>query len=175
MMDNIDLQNVDVSEYLKDPNILNIMSSVSNRYSKNIDLDQIDSIKLNTLWECVKKYDSSKGAKFTSFLYQMLDYSFKNELKKKRKECAFESIDSLYAGHNSNNQIKSNEACIRPKNNMELFDGLSKETSQILIQKYIYNMTMVEIGKSNGYSRETARRKLAKAVKIWKNKNQIEC
>ena len=78
-MDNIDLQNVDVSEYLKDPNILNIMSSVSNRYSKNIDLDQIDSIKLNTLWECVKKYDSSKGAKFTSFLYQMLDYSFKNE------------------------------------------------------------------------------------------------
>ena len=58
-MDNIDNRNVD--EYLKDPNVLNIMSSVSNRYSKNIDLDQIDSIKLNTLWECVKKYDSSKG------------------------------------------------------------------------------------------------------------------
>ena len=179
MDNNIDNRNVD--EYLKDPNVLNIMSSVCNRYSKNIDIDQIDSIKLNTLWECIKKYDPSKGAKFTSFLYQMLDYSFKNELKKKRKEWATESIDSLYGGGRTgpsgrkSNFINSDNACSMPKNNIELFDGLSKEISQILIQKYIYNMTMVEIGKNNGYSRETARRKLAKAVKIYKNKNQIEC
>jgi putative hemolysin len=35
-------------------------------------------------------------------------------------------------------------------------------------------MTMNEICTENGYRRETARRKLIKAVKICKEKNQIE-
>ena len=34
--------------------------------------------------------------------------------------------------------------------------------------------TMKEIGNANGYSRETARRKLLKAVKICREKNKIQ-
>jgi hypothetical protein len=33
---------------------------------------------------------------------------------------------------------------------------------------------MKEIGNANGYSRETARRKLLKAVKICREKNKIQ-
>ena len=75
-----------IEELLKDPSIIGIMKAVENKYSKNIDPDQLESIKLNTLWECTKKYDETRGAKFTSFLYQQLNFAFKNELKKKKKD-----------------------------------------------------------------------------------------
>jgi len=58
--------------------------------------------------------------------------------------------------------------------NTDIFDGIPYEYANLIKQKYIYNMTMNEIGKMNGYSRETARRKVAKAVRIYKNKNEIE-
>lgn len=151
-----------LEQYLKDPSIIAIMRTVENRFSKNIDFDQLESIKLNTLWECLKKYDETKGAKFTSFLYQQLTFAFKNELKKKKKEFATENIDINISSNNEN------------RVDYELMDGIPIDMKNLILQKYIYNMTMVEIGKANGYSRETARRKLAKAVKIFKQKNKIE-
>ena len=146
-------------ELLSDPNVNGIMNAVASRY-KTIDPDQIDSIKLNTLWECIKKYDPEKGAKFTSFLYQNLNFAFKNELKKKSREFSTDVLEN-----NTPDTTVSNS---------DIFDGIPLESAKLIKQKYIYNMTMNEIGKMNGYSRETARRKVAKAVKIYKNKNQIE-
>lgn len=146
-------------ELLSDPNVNGIMNAVASRY-KTIDPDQIDSIKLNTLWECIKKYNPEKGAKFTSFLYQNLNFAFKNELKKKSREFSTDVLE--------------NNTPDTTVNNSDIFDGIPLESAKLIKQKYIYNMTMNEIGKMNGYSRETARRKVAKAVKIYKNKNQIE-
>lgn len=151
-----------IEQYLKDPSILAIMRTVENRFSKNIDFDQLESIKLNTLWQCLRKYDETKGAKFTSFLYQQLTFAFKNELKKKKKEFPTENID---INQSVNNSVQLD---------YELMDGIPTDMKNLILQKYIYNMTMVEIGEANGYSRETARRKLAKAVKIFKQKNKVE-
>ena len=54
---------------------------------------------------------------------------------------------------------------------MDVLSGLPKDVSDILKQRYIGNMTMVEIAKANGYSRETARRRLKRAVKICRKSN----
>ena len=54
----------------------------------------------------------------------------------------------------------------------DLIGGLPDSVSNILQQRYVYNMTMVEVGKANGYSRETARRRLKNAIKICKKKNK---
>ena len=56
----------------------------------------------------------------------------------------------------------------------DVFEGIPEEYADLLKQKFISNMTMNEIGMINGYSRETARRKVAKAVKIYKKKNEID-
>lgn len=148
-----------MSQLLSDPNVIGIMNAVASRY-RTIDPDQVDSIKLNTLWECAKKYDPERGTKFTSFLYQNLNFAFKNELKKKAREFATDTLE------NSTPDLSID--------NTDIFDGIPSEYADLIKQKYIYNMTMKEIGKINGYSRETARRKVAKAVKIYKNKNEIE-
>lgn len=151
-----------IEELLKDPSIIGIMKAVENKYSKNIDPDQLESIKLNTLWECTKKYDETRGAKFTSFLYQQLTFAFKNELKRKKKEFSTENIESLQL-------VTTNDQDI-----YDIMNEVSPDVSRIILQKYLYNMTMVEIGQANGYSRETARRKLSKAIKIFKQKNKVD-
>ena len=51
---------------------------------------------------------------------------------------------------------------------IDIINGLEPETANILEQRFYENMTMKEIGRRNGYSRETARRKLKNAIKTCK-------
>jgi len=153
-----------IDKLLKDPNIVNIMNAVSNRYNRSIDRDEIDSIKMITLWKCIDKYDASRGAKFTSYLYQQLSFAYKNELKKKKQMLYLDSLQLDFIKSDSVYRDSSREF-------MDVLSGLPKDVSDILKQRYIGNMTMVEIAKANGYSRETARRRLKRAVKICKKSN----
>lgn len=153
--------NKSFEELLNSSDILKIMATVGSRYARNIDPHQLESLKLDVLWKCHKRYDPTRGAKFTSFLYQQLNFAFKNELKKKRREFATEDM-----GNNTPDRPVSRE--------IEILDGIPNHMANLLKQRYVYNMTMVEIGKENGYSRETARRKLSYALDFYKNKNQIE-
>lgn len=153
-----------IDKLLKDPNIVNIMNAVSNRYNRSIDRDEIDSIKMITLWKCIDKYDASRGAKFTSYLYQQLSFAYKNELKKKKQMLYLDSLQLDFIKSDSVYSDSSGEF-------MDVLSGLPKDVSDILKQRYIGNMTMVEIARANGYSRETARRRLKRAVKICKKSN----
>jgi RNA polymerase sigma factor (sigma-70 family) len=151
-MDNI--LNNNFEEYWKSSDVQNIMNKVANRYRKSIDMDDIESIKMQTLWRCIDKYDETRGTKFTSYLYQQITFAFKNKLKKKRMEFNNDSIEKQDTNTG---------------NKMEVFDiltGLEPELRDVIDKRFYHNMTMVEIGKSNGYSRETARRRLKKALKI---------
>tara|TARA_Y100000361_G_scaffold152616_1_gene172483 strand:- start:2198 stop:2680 length:483 start_codon:yes stop_codon:yes gene_type:complete len=153
-----------IDEFLKDPNIVNIMNCVSNKYNRSIDRDEIESIKMITLWKCIDKYDESRGAKFTSYLYQQLSFAFKNELKKKRQMLYLDNIQLDFIKSDSVYRDSSTEF-------MDVLIGLPKDVSDILKQRYLGNMTMVEIAKQNGYSRETARRRLKRAIKMCKKSN----
>jgi RNA polymerase sigma factor (sigma-70 family) len=141
-------------EYWNSSDVQNIMNKVANRYKNAIDFDDIESIKMQTLWKCIDKYDPTRGTKFTSYLYQQITFAFKNKLKKKRIEFNNESLEKVDT---------------RNKGRMEVFDiltGLDPELRDVLDKRFYHNMTMVEIGRSNGYSRETARRRLKKAIKM---------
>jgi RNA polymerase sigma factor (sigma-70 family) len=141
-------------EYWNSSDVQNIMNKVANRYKNAIDFDDIESIKMQTLWKCIDKYDRTRGTKFTSYLYQQITFAFKNKLKKKRVEFNNESLEKVDT---------------RNKSRMEVFDiltGLDAELRDVLDKRFYHNMTMVEIGVSNGYSRETARRRLKKAIKM---------
>jgi RNA polymerase sigma factor (sigma-70 family) len=157
-MDNIDIK---FEEKWNSQDVQNIMNKVTNRYKRNVDHDDIDSIKMNTLWSCLKKYDEAKGTKFTSYLYQQLSYAMKNEVKKKRHEYNVDAVEKVDSNVMSKMEI------------VDIVTGLNEEDSEILQQRFFYNMTMKEIGKTNGYSRETARRRLKNAVKLCKNNCEI--
>tara|TARA_R100001377_G_scaffold82682_1_gene63322 strand:- start:97 stop:582 length:486 start_codon:yes stop_codon:yes gene_type:complete len=157
MMDKID-------KLLKDSNVVNIMNAVSNRYNRSIDRDELESIKMITLWKCIDKYDPTRGAKFTSYLYQQLSFAYKNELKKKKQMLYLDGLQLDFIKSDSVYRDTSREF-------MDALIGLPKDVSDILKQKYVGNMTMVEIARANGYSRETARRRLKRAIKICRKSN----
>ena len=164
-----------IEKLLKDSNIVNIMNAVANRYSRSIDRDEIESIKMITLWICRDKYDSTRGAKFTSYLYQQLSFAFKNELKKKKNMLYLDNSQLDFFGYvfeSSTHNLKSNTFLKDYRREFtDVLTGLPDEISSILKQRFLGNMTMVEIAKANGYSRETARRRLKKAVKMCKKSN----
>ena len=144
-------------EYWDSSDIQNIMNKVANRYKNAVDFDDIESIKMQTLWRCMDKYDPDRGTKFTSYIYQQLSFAFKNKIKKKRREFNVESIENVDRKLQSKMEVK------------DILMGLDSEYTDIIHKRYYQNMTMMEIGKSNGYSRETARRRLKKAIKICQN------
>lgn len=155
----MDDMNQQFEEKWNDSNIRNIMNKISNRYEKNIDLDDIESIKMNTLWKCIEKYDKNRGTKFTSYLYQQLSYAFKNKVKKKKVEfnvSNFGGPDKVDTSYPNTLEV------------IDIVNDLEPEMAHIIEQRFYNNMTMKEIGKKNGYSRETARRKLKNAIKTCK-------
>ncbi len=136
--------------------VQNIMNKVANRYRTAIDFDDLESIKMQTLWRCIDRYDPDKGTKFTSYLYQQLSFAFRNKLKKKRREYNVDTLESVDRRIQNAMEVK------------DMITGLDPEHADILNKRFYYNMTMQEIGSSNGYSRETARRRLKAALKICK-------
>lgn len=148
-------------DLVKDPDIVNIMNKVSSNFQRGIDFDEIQSIRLDTLWKCVNNYDETRGAKFTTYLHSQLNYAFRNWLKKKRSQINLGELHTSVMDKHDYSQDAH-----------DVVNGLPNHISRILKQRYLYNMTMVEIGKANGYSRETARRRLKNAIKICKKKHR---
>lgn len=129
-----------------------IMKAVCYRFRKMLDEDDAESLSMQALWECCDKYNPDHPAKtkFTSYLYQRLLNKIRNHLKKKRREKLGYVPEGSYL----------------PKElEFDILNSLPSEDKNILTQSYLYNMTIEEIGKANGYSRETARRKLNRIKK----------
>ena len=136
---------------------IKVMNKVCTKYFAALSADDLYSLKLTTLWKCLNKYDPSKKTKFTTFLYQQLDYAIRNTLKKKIREFNCRQLE------------KSIDAV---DNIDHVLDGLSDEYTVLIKQKYVYGMTMEEMGRQNGYSRETARRRFKKALKSFEKINR---
>jgi|TARA_R110000787_G_scaffold60498_2_gene137242 RNA polymerase sigma factor (sigma-70 family) len=134
-----------------------IMDKVCSKYNRFVDPDDLSSMRLVTLWECLKKFDPERKVKFTSYLYQQLTFAIKNHLKKKKRE--FTNIPFDICGPEQENV------------SVVLMD-FPEEYCTLLEQKHISRMTMNEIGKENGYSRETARRRVNKAGRHYKSLNE---
>ena len=146
----------DFEQALKDSNNRRIMNKVSCKYTNAISYDDLESEKLIVLWECLKTYDPTRGKKFTSFLYQKLDWRYKKivrEKKRKRSVC-YENIDIKNYGDGIDVEQKIHSYT----------DGLPNHLTKVILQYYLHNMTIEEIGNKNHYSRETARRLIKKAL-----------
>ena len=148
--------NRNIDEAVKNIDYKKIMDKVCSKYNRFVDADDLSSLRMLTLWDCLKKFDTSRNVKFTSYLYQQLTYAIKNHLKKKKRE--FTNIPFDVAKDPVENV------------NVILID-FPTEYRNLLKQKYISRMTMTEIGLANGYSRETARRKVNKAIKHYEALN----
>lgn len=132
---------------------IRIMNSVCSRYRNTIPQDEIERCKLIALWEAMKAFDPNGGRKFTSFLYNRIDWECKKQIQqinRARRKIAF-SIEGPLEDCKSITQYES----IAIK---DAIDYLGIKYRTVLYQRYFERMTMQEIADTNDYSRETARR-----------------
>lgn len=154
----LNMYNKTIEECLADTSIKSIMKTVEGRYKTAIDADDLSSVSYETLWRCINKFDPDRNAKFTSYLYQQLNYAFKNQLKKDSKHQSF-ATDKIEKVFNDETRLEA----------MDLIQSMPSDLGTVLRQRFIDNMTIQEIGEANGYSRETARRRIKKAFRHCRN------
>lgn len=151
------------NEALKNEYYNKILYKVCNVNLKNVcTRDEIKSIIMDTLWNCIDKYDNQKNVKFSSYLYRSIQNNARRVYKKKIKECKEKHlIDNFHSI-----LIKDNRSVEEARDILMSIKDLNEELYDILIYKFYYNMTNKEIGEKNGYGKEAARKKLKKALNL---------
>ena len=132
---------------LKNNDNIMIMYSVTSKFLNILDKDEIKRCKLIGLWKALQKWKSDGGRKFTTFLYQRVYWECLKIIiqKKQNKYIPTEYIDSS----------------VLPKPSIsELVEDLPKDLQDIVIKRYIYGMTLREIGKEHNCCYETIRCRL---------------
>lgn len=139
-----------------------ILYKVCNENLKDVcSKDEIQSVALSTLWNCVQKYKANKEVTFSTYLYRSIQNNSRRLYKKKIKTY---KEKQLYT-----NQIESifDPSAIEDARDILMsIESINKELHKILIQKFFYGMTNKEIGQANGYGKEAARKKLKKAIEL---------
>lgn len=140
-----------------------ILYKVCNQNLKDVcTKDEIQSIALSTLWNCVQKYKSNKEVSFSTYLYRSIQNNSRRFYKKKIKnfkEKQFYDVAQVEISFNHKDREEIRDI-------LWSIEDIDKELHQILIQKFFYGMTNKEIGQANGYGKEAARKKLKKAIKL---------
>ena len=162
----------DFDGYYNDPHIRKIMAKSASRFRHSFDEDESNSIQAEWLWHSIRKYDKNKATKFSSYLFGQVAYGFRIKLKERKKRTNFVCL-SAYSDSNPDavNEVFSSMDGFTLKNCNEVKDfmmDLPPDLKSILNQRFFHKMTMEEIGAKNGYSRETARRKINSAIEFCK-------
>lgn len=130
--------------------------------------EEIKSIAMSTLWNCMTKFNESKGiAKFSSYLYKSAENNSRRLYKKKIK--MQNSEVELQPFHIHKRQEEDRIAKQEAFEILESVKDLDEEMYDILVKKFYYNMTNKEIGTANGYGKETARKKVKKALELCRS------
>ena len=146
--------------------IQSLLTRISAGYAKKMDVEEVESLKMQALWDSIRKFKFEKNTKFTTFLYLMLSYSLLSNWKKTPKH------KLLYA-EISTHQVSDIEEIVDTKqlsrlDAMEYTVGLNEDMAEVVDNYFFKNLSTCEMAKKYGYSRETARRKVNKALKYMK-------
>ena len=132
-----------------------IMHAASSRFNQQLTPDEIHSCELMALWHALRLWRPDKGKKFTSFLYNKVFYECLRTVVVNRKNYMIQS--------------EFVDKAVSPQPTLyEILDGVPDDISELLEKRYIYGMTLREIGEEYGYCYETIRKRLKKAQKYVK-------
>lgn len=143
---------VKIENALRDEVICKTMNKASRSFRKQLDRDIIKTCQLNALWKTFVNHDITKGAKFTTYLYQGVFIECMRELK-------FKQRGARYSGQLHDN-IPTNELSVPM---LDIMDELSEKDRELL-QDRMSNMTIAEIAQKHGINRESTRRKVHQII-----------
>jgi RNA polymerase sigma factor (sigma-70 family) len=115
-----------------------------------------DDIMQTALLKCLENHDDSYGQKFTTSLYRFTVWECRRFLRNRRNTLSLSSVPEL-----------SVTVCDRHEDVehiLECLDLISESDRSLVEQRFIMGMTLREIGALRGYTRQTAMKKVRRAV-----------
>jgi RNA polymerase sigma factor (sigma-70 family) len=155
------VKNKEFEEALKNEDNIKIINHVCKKYLNRIQSEDLHRCKLIALWDAIRNFDPERNVKFTSFLYNCIDWECKRQLsdyKKSRRVSTNLSID----GDSEDSNVYET---------LDWIDSLPEKLAVAVKQKFVYGYTVQEIAEKNNYSRETARQYVQKGVEKLKKKH----
>jgi hypothetical protein len=131
-----------------------MMNKASKRFSNQLDKDTIYTCQINALWKTFVNYDSTKGAKFTTYLYNGVFIECMKEIKfsQKSQRCNGKLHDNI-------DENKDQFLLI------DVLDELKDEKEKSMFLDRLSNMTIAEMSTKYNTNRESTRRKMHKIMK----------
>lgn len=131
------------------------MAKIAMSYKKNLDVDDIESIKNFTLWRVLCNFNPIKGVKFTTYLANSLKKGlYKAYLKKKQLVNNYENFDKSYENDYTMTDI------------IMSLDGIDKELMDL---RFVKMMTFNEISEKTGISSKLVCKKIKKIINRFKH------
>lgn len=149
-----DCINDKINNALKDDNIVKIMNKASRRFRNQLDKDTIYSCQINALWKTFVNHEPSKGAKFTTYLYNGVFIECMKEIKFSKKS------------ERTGAKLHDNIPCSKDQYLMtDILDEFKNDLDKSMFIDRMSNMTIAEIAEKYSINRESIRRKLHKIIK----------
>jgi len=130
-----------------------IISAVLSKYRGRLDEDTLKHCGLNALWRCLQNHNENLGTKFTSSLWRFVHWECRKELQTLARS-KYKPVELV--------EIPINYESINIFDDLPNF--LDQEHCKIVELRFIHGMTLKEIGKEFGYTKEAARQKLNYAL-----------
>ena len=146
----MEISNEVYEQALSNRDNLMIMHSAGSRFMSALDADEIHTCKLMALWKALQKWKADHGSKFTGFLYQQVKWECLKNINQNKKN------KDVQVDHVDREVLPETPIC-------EILDCIPKNLRDIVEKRYVYGMTLREIGEQHGYCYETIRRRLKKA------------
>jgi RNA polymerase sigma factor (sigma-70 family) len=151
-----EVTNQQLVDAFQNPDNRNIIRDVCNQYRTILSTDVLRTCGLNGLWKCLEKHDDKLGSKFTTSLYQFVDWQCKKQVRTSSQsdaptEHAFDIEDCTTP--------VLDRIIIR-----ECIDALPDNYRFVIIGKFFEGKSNAEMGRELGCSRENVGQLLKRAL-----------
>jgi len=126
-----------------------IIKSVLAKYRKQLDDDTLRTCGMHAIWRCLESHDETYSTKFTSSLWRFVNWECKKELQVlARSKFKPQELTDIAINVDAYNIFD------------DLSNILNEEEVKLIKLRFVEGMTLKEIGKEFGYTKEAARLKL---------------
>lgn len=154
------VSNQEYEEAYKNKDNRKVIQSVVAKYYKSLDRDDLESAGMTALLRCLEYHDPSYNQKFTTSLWRFTDWECKRILRKKSGKPQHKQLSTIEYDIPQKILISDDNKFVQ-----ECVEQLQDSEKNILSMYYYDGRTMEEIGRINGYSKETARQRINKSLK----------
>lgn len=155
------ISNKEFEDALANKDNARLINHITNQYAKLLTKDVRKTCGLFALWRALQSYDPSFGQKFTSSLYRFVHWECRRELANQ---------GNVQRKHSLKSAVSSDDlASIENKEFLNHFIELLPANNRSILKAYYFdNLSLVDIGRVNGYTKETARKRVKEAVEKLK-------